>query len=42
MLTGFIPTYIYTLRKWVYKIKVYRNSVYNNIFYQIKSYKNLS
>ena len=30
-----MPTYIYTLRKWVYKIKVYRNSVYNNIFYQI-------
>ena len=30
-----MPTYIYTLRKWVYKIKVYRNSVYNNIVYQI-------
>ena len=30
-----MPTDIYTLRKWVYKIKVYRNSVYNNNFYQI-------
>ena len=30
-----MPTYIYTLRKWVYMIKVYKNSVYNNIFYQI-------
>ena len=30
-----MPTDIYTLRKWVYKIKVYRNSVYNNIVYQI-------
>ena len=30
-----MPTDIYRLRKWVYKIKVYRNSVYNNNFYQI-------
>ena len=30
-----MPTDIYTLRKWVYKIKIYRNGVYNNNFYQI-------
>ena len=30
-----MPTEIYTLRNWVYKIKVYMNSVYNNNFYQI-------
>ena len=30
-----MPTDIYTLRKWVYKIKIYRNSVYSNNFYQI-------
>ena len=30
-----MPTEIYTLRNWVYKIKVYMNSVYSNNFYQI-------
>ena len=30
-----MPTDIYSLGKWVYMIKVYRSSVYNNKFYQI-------
>ena len=30
-----MPTEIYILRNWVYKIKVYMNSVNNNNFYQI-------
>ena len=34
MSTGSMPTDIYALRKWVYKIQVYRNSVYTNNFYQ--------
>ena len=33
-----MPTYIYTLRKWVYMIKVYKNSVYNNNVYRIYAY----
>ena len=37
-----MPTEIYTLRNWVYKIKVYMNSVYNNNFYQILTYKDTS
>ena len=30
-----MPTEIYTLRNWVYKIKVYMNRIYKNNFYQI-------
>ena len=35
-----MPTDIYTLWNWVYKIKVYMNSAYNNNFY--KTYPNLT
>ena len=34
MSTGLRPTVINSLGKWVYKMKVYMNSVYNNNFYQ--------
>ena len=30
-----MPTDINSFRKWVYMIKIYRSSVYNNNFYQI-------